>query len=77
MDQSDAEGPGPFDSNTNSIAQWAAVEALTGPQESVGIMLGNTRRAGVVIERVERDSRDSNAASLKVRFMRFRTCVDV
>jgi aspartate aminotransferase len=26
-------------SNTNSIAQWAAVEALTGPQESVGIML--------------------------------------
>jgi aspartate aminotransferase len=27
-------------SNTNSIAQWAAVEALNGPQESVGIMLG-------------------------------------
>jgi aspartate aminotransferase len=27
-------------SNTNSIAQWAAVEALTGPQESVGTMLG-------------------------------------
>jgi aspartate aminotransferase len=27
-------------SNTNSIAQWAAVEALTGPQESVGEMLG-------------------------------------
>jgi aspartate aminotransferase len=26
-------------SNTNSIAQWAAVEALTGPQESVGTML--------------------------------------
>ena len=26
-------------SNTNSIAQWAAVEALTGSQESVGIML--------------------------------------
>jgi aspartate aminotransferase len=26
-------------SNTNSIAQWAAVEALTGPQDSVGIML--------------------------------------
>jgi len=26
-------------SNTNSISQWAAVEALTGPQESVGIML--------------------------------------
>jgi len=26
-------------SNTNSIAQWAAVEALTGPQESVGVML--------------------------------------
>jgi aspartate aminotransferase len=27
-------------SNTNSIAQWAAVEALNGPQESVAIMLG-------------------------------------
>ncbi|HKG58297.1 MAG TPA: pyridoxal phosphate-dependent aminotransferase [Pyrinomonadaceae bacterium] len=26
-------------SNTNSIGQWAAVEALTGPQESVAIML--------------------------------------
>jgi aspartate aminotransferase len=26
-------------SNTNSIAQWAALEALTGPQESVAIML--------------------------------------
>ena len=26
-------------SNTNSMAQWAAVEALTGPQESVGTML--------------------------------------
>ena len=26
-------------SNTNSIAQWAAVEALNGPQESVAIML--------------------------------------
>ena len=26
-------------SNTNSIAQWAAVEALTGPQESVSLML--------------------------------------
>ena len=26
-------------SNTNSMAQWAAVEALTGPQDSVGIML--------------------------------------
>jgi aspartate aminotransferase len=34
-------------SNANSIAQWAAVEALTGPQESVGVMLGEytTRRA--------------------------------
>ena len=32
-------------SNTNSIAQWAAVEALTGPQDSVGIMLAEyTRR---------------------------------
>jgi len=26
-------------SNPNSIAQWAAVEAFTGPQESVGVML--------------------------------------
>lgn len=32
-------------SNTNSIAQWAAIEALNGPQESVGEMLGEyTRR---------------------------------
>ena len=32
-------------SNANSIAQWAAVEALTGPQESVGKMLAEyTRR---------------------------------
>ena len=32
-------------SNANSIAQWAGVEALNGPQESVGIMLGEyTRR---------------------------------
>lgn len=32
-------------SNTNSIAQWAAVEALNGPQESVGEMLSEyTRR---------------------------------
>jgi aspartate aminotransferase len=34
-------------SNTNSISQWAAVEALTGPQESVGTMLAEytARRA--------------------------------
>ena len=34
-------------SNTNSMAQWAAVEALTGPQESVGVMLSEytARRA--------------------------------
>jgi len=34
-------------SNTNSIAQWAAVEALTGSQESVGKMLAEytARRA--------------------------------
>jgi len=34
-------------SNTNSMAQWAAVEALTGPQESVGTMLAEytSRRA--------------------------------
>ncbi|HEU4766769.1 MAG TPA: pyridoxal phosphate-dependent aminotransferase [Pyrinomonadaceae bacterium] len=34
-------------SNANSIAQWAAIAALTGPQESVGTMLAEytTRRA--------------------------------
>lgn len=34
-------------SNTNSMAQWAAVEALSGPQESVGTMLAEytARRA--------------------------------
>jgi aspartate aminotransferase len=32
-------------SNTNTMAQWAAVEALTGPQESVATMLAEyTRR---------------------------------
>jgi aspartate aminotransferase len=32
-------------SNPNSIAQWAAIEAFNGPQESVGLMLGEyTRR---------------------------------
>lgn len=38
-------------SNTNSIAQWAAVEALTGPQESVGIMLAEyTRRRAWLLQ---------------------------
>src|SRR5678816_1810276 len=39
-------------SNTNSIAQWAAVEALTGPQESVGVMLAEytKRRAWLLNE---------------------------
>ena len=38
-------------SNTNSIAQWAAVEALNGPQESVGTMLGEyTRRRAWLLE---------------------------
>ena len=38
-------------SNTNSIAQWAAVEALNGPQESVGAMLGEyTRRRAWLLE---------------------------
>jgi aspartate aminotransferase len=39
-------------SNANSIAQWAAVEALTGPQESVGTMLAEytTRRAWLLNE---------------------------
>jgi aspartate aminotransferase len=39
-------------SNANSIAQWAAVEALTGPQESVRIMLAEytARRAWLLNE---------------------------
>jgi aspartate aminotransferase len=39
-------------SNANSIAQWAALEALTGPQESVGIMLAEytARRAWLLNE---------------------------
>ena len=38
-------------SNTNSIAQWAAVEALNGPQESVGTMLAEyTRRRAWLLE---------------------------
>ena len=39
-------------SNANSMAQWAAVEALTGPQESVGIMLAEytARRAWLLNE---------------------------
>ena len=38
-------------SNTNSIAQWAAVEALTGPQGSVGVMLAEyTRRRAWLLD---------------------------
>jgi aspartate aminotransferase len=39
-------------SNANSIAQWAAVEALSGPQESVGAMLAEytARRAWLLNE---------------------------
>lgn len=39
-------------SNANSMAQWAAVEALTGPQESVGKMLAEytARRAWLLNE---------------------------
>lgn len=39
-------------SNANSIAQWAALEALTGPQESVGVMLAEytARRAWLLNE---------------------------
>ena len=39
-------------SNANSIAQWAAVEALTGSQESVGVMLAEytARRAWLLNE---------------------------
>src|SRR5918994_2604549 len=38
-------------SNANSIAQWAGVEALNGPQESVGIMLAEyTRRRAWLLD---------------------------
>ena len=38
-------------SNANSIAQWAAVEAMTGPQESVGTMLAEyTARRGWLLK---------------------------
>ena len=38
-------------SNTNSIAQWAAVEALTGPQGSVSVMLAEyTRRRAWLLD---------------------------
>jgi aspartate aminotransferase len=38
-------------SNANSIAQWAGVEALTGPQESVGRMLAEyTRRRAWLLD---------------------------
>ncbi|HKY44736.1 MAG TPA: pyridoxal phosphate-dependent aminotransferase [Pyrinomonadaceae bacterium] len=38
-------------SNANSIAQWAGVEALTGPQESVAIMLAEyTRRRAWLLD---------------------------
>jgi aspartate aminotransferase len=38
-------------SNPNSIAQWAAVEAFNGPQDSVGVMLGEyTRRRAWLLD---------------------------
>jgi aspartate aminotransferase len=38
-------------SNPNSIAQWAAVEAFNGPQESVGLMLSEyTKRRAWLLE---------------------------
>jgi aspartate aminotransferase len=38
-------------SNANSIAQWAGVEALNGPQESVGVMLAEyTRRRAWLLD---------------------------
>lgn len=41
-------------SNANSIAQWAAVEALAGPQESVGIMLAEyTKRREWLLHALE------------------------
>jgi aspartate aminotransferase len=42
-------------SNANSIAQWAAVEALTGPQESVGVMLAEyTRRRAWLLDALKK-----------------------
>lgn len=41
-------------SNANSIAQWAAVEALTGPQESVATMLGEyTKRRAWLLNQLK------------------------
>jgi aspartate aminotransferase len=41
-------------SNACSISQWAALEALTGPQQSVALMLENFRkRRAYVMERIE------------------------
>jgi len=38
-------------SNPNSIAQWAAIEAFNGPQESVGVMLSEyTRRRAWLLD---------------------------
>jgi aspartate aminotransferase len=42
-------------SNPCSVSQWAAVEAITGPQDAVGVMLGEfAKRREYVLERVER-----------------------
>ena len=42
-------------SNPSSIAQWAAVEALTGPQDDVAKMVGEfDRRRGVIVEALNR-----------------------
>ena len=59
-------------SNANSIAQWAAVEALTGPQESVGAMLAEyTERRAWLLNALERHSRVSNAAEPEGAFYAF------
>ena len=58
-------------SNANSIAQWAAVEALTGPQESVGIMLAEYTRRRAWLLNALAEFPDSSAASRKERSTRF------
>jgi aspartate aminotransferase len=64
-------------SNTNSIAQWAAVEALTGPQESVGSMLKEyTARREWLLNALS-EIPGFKCSEPKARFMRFRMCVDV
>ena len=45
-------------SNPCSVSQWAALEAITGPQDSVAAMKAQfARRRDYVLERIERAAR--------------------